>query len=80
MAVTLKKTVNVFTGLALVFQLHLNCVKLKPVYGKSSFSSKVFVNTAKRGAYPSVTAEKLKKYESACRKVNALFFYLFFPL
>lgn len=35
MVVTLKATVNVFTGLALVFQFHLNCMKLKSAYGKS---------------------------------------------
>lgn len=32
---TLKKTVNLFTGLALVFQFHLNCMKLKSAQGKS---------------------------------------------
>ncbi|XP_029687193.1 plexin domain-containing protein 2 [Takifugu rubripes] len=33
MVVTLKKTVNIFTGLALLFQFHLNCMKLKSAYG-----------------------------------------------
>lgn len=45
MIVTLKKTVSVFTGLALVFQFHLNCMKLKSVYGKSQYLSNVFANT-----------------------------------